>query len=168
MTVDTLVRRGYPIFFSFVVAFSIIELAISGWLVARFNHNHNYRSLGERDRVRYFLFVSAWTTLLLPILMFLFMVARNSALASVLTHIIFLFITWVLWLTASAALTQSIGGGLNCSADSVFVYCNQLNALAAFGWITWIFLTIALFLVLLLGIRTVRRGDGYGGSLIAV
>lgn len=124
--------------------------------MARFNHHHNYNSLAERDRVRYFLFVSAWTTLLLPMLMGLFMFARNSILASVLTHLILyvyfrpsavrlvltslfysLFITWVLWLTASAALTQSIGGGLSCHNSPPFVYCNQLNALAAFGWMNW-------------------------------
>lgn len=160
-------RIGYPIFFSFVLAFSVIELAISGWLVARFNHHHNYSSLGERDRVRYFLFVSSWTTLLLPMMMIFFMFARNSFMASVLAHMIFLFITWVLWLTASAALTESIGGGLSCSNSPPFVYCNQLNALVAFGWINWILLSIALFIIILLGIRTIKRGDGYGGSLVA-
>lgn len=107
--------------------------------------------------MRYFLFVSAWTVALLPILMFFFIAARNSVGASVLTHIILyvdstpaclppnlttflrdsLLITWVLWLTASAALTESIGGGLNCSTNDTFAYCGQVNALVAFGWITW-------------------------------
>ncbi len=66
----------------------VLKLAISGWLVARFNHHHNYSSLGERDRVRYFLFVSSWTTLLLPMMMIFFMFARNSFMASVLAHMI--------------------------------------------------------------------------------
>ncbi|KAF9449984.1 hypothetical protein P691DRAFT_508254 [Macrolepiota fuliginosa MF-IS2] len=167
MGVDSVVRRSYPIFFAFVFCFSVITLAISGWLVARFNSHHNYRSKGERDRVRYFLFVSSWTVLLLPFLMTLFMIARNSIGASVLSHVVFLFVTWVFWLTASAALTEALGGGLNCSTNTLFRYCGQLNALVAFGWINWVFLSFALFVALLLGIRTIKRGDGYGGSLVA-
>ncbi|KXN85993.1 hypothetical protein AN958_10603, partial [Leucoagaricus sp. SymC.cos] len=138
-------------------------LAISGWLVGRFNSHHNYHSLGERDRVRYFLFVSAWTVLLFPLFLFFFL----SFAASVLSNIIFLLITWVIWLAASAALTESVGGGLNCSTNNVFRYCGQVNALIAFGWITWIFLTFALLCCIFLGVRTVKRGDGYKGGLVA-
>ncbi|KAF5352747.1 hypothetical protein D9756_006247 [Leucocoprinus leucothites] len=167
MGVDNFVKRGYPIFYAFVWLFSIITLSISGWLVSRFNAHHNYHSLGERDRVRYFLFVSAWTTLLVPLFVLLFLFARHSADSSVLSNIIFLFITWVLWLTASAALTETTGGGLNCSTDNVFKYCGQINALIAFGWMNWILLSLALLATLLLGIRAVRRGDGYRGSLVA-
>ncbi|KAL9716713.1 hypothetical protein Ac2012v2_001166 [Leucoagaricus gongylophorus] len=159
MAVDNVVKRGYPILYTF--------LAISGWLVSRFNDHHNYRNLGERDRVRYFLFVSAWTVLFAPLFVFLFLLARYSVASSVLSNIIFLFITWALWLTASAALTESVGGGINCSREDLFRYCGQVNALIAFGWITWVFLSFALFVTILLGIRTIKRGDGYKGSLVA-
>ncbi|KAJ3572146.1 hypothetical protein NP233_g3273 [Leucocoprinus birnbaumii] len=167
MGVDGIVKKGYPIFYTILWLFAIIELAISGWLVARFNSHHNYHSLGERDRVRYFLFVSAWTVLFVPLFVLLFILARNSAVSSVLSNLLFLFVTWVLWLTASAALTESVGGGLNCSTDNFFRYCGQVNALIAFGWITWILLSFALFVTLLLGIRAIKRGEGYKGPLVA-
>ena len=46
-----------------------------------------------------------------------------------------LFLTWILWLAAAAAITQTLGGGLNCHVQTYFVYCNQLNALEGFAWL---------------------------------
>jgi len=67
------------------------------------------------------------------------------------------FMTWVLWVAAAAAVTQSIGGNLHCrcvctfslaallpdihclshSTQTEFVYCGHLNALIAFAWMIW-------------------------------
>lgn len=64
------------------------QLSISGWLVSRYENLNNFESLAERDRVRYFLFVSAWTVLLTPIVMSLFTFARRSKASSVLVHLV--------------------------------------------------------------------------------
>lgn len=48
-----------------------------------------------------------------------------------------LFMTWVFWLAAAAALTQSLGGALDCHTNTEFVYCGHLNALAGFAWLIW-------------------------------
>ena len=64
-----------------------------------------------------------------------------------------MFLTWVFWLAGAAAITDTLGGGLNCgcvvfaifphvrrsnrdmtSRDAV-TYCGQLNALEAFAWV---------------------------------
>ncbi|KAI0271439.1 hypothetical protein BC834DRAFT_442485 [Gloeopeniophorella convolvens] len=165
MAYDTHVRRGHPIFFTLLVVFAIIELAISAWLTARYNSRHDYLSKTERDRVEFLLFCSIWTVFLSPFLAASFLFASGSVLASVASHVIFLFLTWVFWLSGAAAITDSLGGGLNC--DDHFVYCGQLNALEAFAWIEWVLLTLGFVFITWVAVRASRRGDGYGGPLIA-
>lgn len=48
-----------------------------------------------------------------------------------------LSVTWIFWLAAAAALTQSVGGSLDCSIQTKFVYCGHLNALEGFAWLIW-------------------------------
>jgi len=167
MAYDDHIRRGHPIVFGLILLFSIIELSISAYLTARYNHNHNYRSISQRDRVRFVLFCSTWTIVgcLFFILLFLHS-AAGSIMTSVAAHLVFLIITWIMWTAAAAAVTEMTGGGLNCSTQTIFVYCGQLNALMAFAWIIWVLITLALIVVIIRGITTARRGDGYRGGLV--
>ncbi|KAF9461971.1 hypothetical protein BDZ94DRAFT_1166796 [Collybia nuda] len=168
MTFDTHVRRGHPIIFGLLIIFGIIQLSLSAWLTSRYNANHNYRNTTERDRVRYVLFCSIWTVVFSFFYLFMFMVnPTGSVLTSVASHLLFLGISWIFWVAAAAAVTEMLGGGLNCSNQSIFVYCGQLNALEAFCWIIWIIITIALIVVIIRGVSAARRGDGYRGGLVA-
>ncbi|KAI0321271.1 hypothetical protein OF83DRAFT_1100554 [Amylostereum chailletii] len=163
MAFDNHVRRGHPVTFALLLIIAIIELAISAFLTARFNQYHNFLSTGVRDRVRFLLFTSIWTIVFAPFFMGMFFAAPGSIFASVASHGIFLFITWVFWLAGAAALTDSYGGRLDC--DFNFVYCGQQNALEAFAWIEWVLLTFAFFFVVFMGARSVRAGDGARGPL---
>ncbi|KAJ7075615.1 hypothetical protein B0H15DRAFT_894195 [Mycena belliarum] len=166
MAMDTHVRRGHPITFGLIILFGIIELSISAWLTSQFNKHPEARTLGEQDRVRFTLFASIWTVVFSALFLILFMHSANgSVLTSVLSHLVFLALTWIIWTAAAAAVTQMLGGGLNCKFD-VFVYCNQLNALEAFAWLIWILVTFAIIVVIVRGISASRRGDGYRGGLV--
>ncbi|OCH92988.1 hypothetical protein OBBRIDRAFT_818029 [Obba rivulosa] len=163
---DPAVRRGHPILFTLIIIFGLVEVAISGWLVGKYNSHHNFPSTSVRDRARFLLFTSCWTVFFSLFYLALFLhSAGGSILTSVLSHAVFLFITWVFWLAGAAAITDSLGGSLHCSNSGV-VYCGQLNALEAFAWIEFVLLTIALFVVLLRGITSSRRGDGLRGQLV--
>jgi len=96
-----------------------------------------------------------------------FLFAAAHVTMSVASHFIFLALTWVLWLAAAAAITSNLGGGLNCKTQDFFVYCGQLNAVEGFAWVIWITLTFTLIFVLIRGISAAKRGDGYGGGLVA-
>ncbi|KAI0701265.1 hypothetical protein C8T65DRAFT_275671 [Cerioporus squamosus] len=163
---DRHVRRGHPVVFSLIIFFSIIELAISSWLTSRFNLRHDYLSLSVRDRTRFILFDCCWT-IFFGVLYFGMFLYRPTGgfLTSVLSHAVFLILTWILWTAGAAAITAALGGGLNCSDH--FTYCGQLNALEAFAWIIWILVTFALLVVFFRGISASRRGDGFRGGLIA-
>ncbi|OBZ68459.1 hypothetical protein A0H81_11482, partial [Grifola frondosa] len=130
----------------------------------------------------------AWTIFfsLFYLALFLHSASEGSVLTSVLSHGIFLFITWVFWLSGAAAITNSLWWRTELQASHTSyvamrihlsdydssshsgqpVYCGQLNALEAFAWITWVFVTFALFIVFLRGIASTRRGDGVRGQLV--
>jgi hypothetical protein len=46
-------------------------------------------------------------------------------------------------------------------------HCTQNVAAEAFAWMTWLLLTAALIVVILLGVRSMRRGDRISGPLTA-
>jgi len=163
---ESAIRIGHPIMFGAIVVFSIIEMCISAWITAKYNANHNFPNSGVRARVRYILFVSIWTILFGSGFLVVFLVATTSALASVASHFFFLTVTWILWLAAAAAITQTLGGALNCHTQSFFVYCGQLSALEGFAWLIWVLLTFMLLFVLIRGITSAKRGDGYAGALV--
>ncbi|KAJ6457057.1 hypothetical protein C8R47DRAFT_174573 [Mycena vitilis] len=167
MGMDAHVRRGHPITFGLIILFGLIELALSAWLTSRFNMLHNERSLSERDRVRFALFTSIWTVVFSGLMLVLFWHSSDgSILTSVVAHFVFLGFTWIMWTAAAAAVTEMLGGGLNCKLQDSYVYCNQLNALEGFAWLEWLLVTFAIIVVLIRGISAARRGDGYRGSLV--
>ena len=148
--------------FGALVIFSLIELSIAAWITAKYNANHNFPTSSARARVRYTLFMSIWTTIFGSVYLVGFLVAASSIFVSVASHFFLyvlyhlnffrhffsnqilvrnltysLFLTWILWLAAAAAITSTLGGALNCHAQSFFAYCSQLNALSGFAWLIW-------------------------------
>ncbi|KAJ6541530.1 hypothetical protein B0H19DRAFT_316853 [Mycena capillaripes] len=167
MSMDTHVRRGHPITLGLIIFFGIIELSLSAWLTSQFNKHNDEVNLSERDRVRFTLFASTWTIVFSALFLILFAHSANgSILTSVLAHLVFLGFTWIIWTAAAAAVTEMLGGGLNCKGQDFFAHCNQLNALEAFAWIEWILVTFAILVVIVRGISSSRRGNGYRGGLV--
>ncbi|KAJ3729219.1 hypothetical protein C8R42DRAFT_651218, partial [Lentinula raphanica] len=149
-----------------ITLFGIIELSLSAWLTARFDRFHDYTDTSERDRVRFTLFASIWTFLTAVLYGVLFTFhSPASAFTSIISHVIWLVLTWIIWTASAAAVTEMLGGGLNCNDVTGFNYCGQLNALEAFAWIEWILTTLALIVVLISAIIAGRRGDGFRGGL---
>jgi hypothetical protein len=111
----------------------LLQLSISAWLTSRYNDHHNFLSTSERDRVRFLLFCSVWSTFLSPILPVLVLLEWAQFMAGLAAHVILcaifislrsvlpsilisgsIFLSWVFWLSGAAAITESLGGGLNC------------------------------------------------------
>lgn len=164
MSYSSYLKPGYFFFFVVILVIAIIELSISAWLTSRYNSRHDFLSTTERGRVRFLLFCSVWTTFLSPIFPVLLFLGGLEILASVAAHLVFLFVSWMFWLSGAAAITQSLGGGLDC--DHHLVYCRQLNALEAFAWIEWVFLTLGLVFVIVVAVRAGQRGQGYRGPVV--
>lgn len=87
-----------------------------------------------------------------------------------------LVVTWILWLAVAASMTTALGGSLDCSSETFFLYCGQLNAIEAFAWLMWyamslytlsleltscglrILITLTLIVVLIRGIKSSEYG----------
>ncbi|CDZ97870.1 Marvel domain [Phaffia rhodozyma] len=165
MAVDTHVNRGHPILFGLLIVFTIIEGAISTWLVNTYNRHNNYPDGSIRDRSRFICFLSWWTLVFSIIFVALFQIKKDSILTSVASHGIWLILTWILWLAAAASITDALGGGLNCN-EFDGAHCGQLNALEGFAWVNWILMTVATAVAVALLVRSVRRGDRFTGALV--
>jgi hypothetical protein len=159
---DSALRRGYFIFFTVIVVFAIIVLAISAWITS--NYGSDYPFKAERDRVNFLLFCSIWTTLFSPILPTLLLLGLAEILTGIAAHVIFLFVSWVFWLSGAAALTASLDSVPTCR---FFLFCSHLSALEAFAWIEWIFMTFGFTCIIIIALRAVQRGQGYNASPFA-
>jgi len=167
MGFDNAVRLSHKILFGGLVFFGIIEGSVSTWLTVRFNEHNNYLTIELRDRVRFLVFTSWWTVFFCSIYGTLFVHSSGGILTSVASHGVFLFLTWIFWTAGVASITTSLGGGINCSTTTQnIIYCNQLNAAEGFAWLEWVLTTVAFAMVIVCGIRSLRRGDGTRGSLV--
>jgi len=165
MALEDWIRKGHTIVLGSLVFLSIIELAISAFLVTSFNQHNNYFSTDERDQTAFLLFTSIWTIVLSALFMFFFFTRPDSVISSVGSHIGFLLLTWIFWTAGAASITTTLGGGLNCVYQTVFVYCGQLNALEAFAWLIWVIITFSIIVVAIRGVVAARRGGGLKGPL---
>ncbi|KAF8581604.1 hypothetical protein K439DRAFT_1647847 [Ramaria rubella] len=169
MSIDRHIRRGHPILFGTLMFFAIVEGCISAWLTARYLSNPKARFGSVRSKTHFLLFTSWWTAIgsALYILLFLHSASTGSIMTSVASHGIFLTLTWIFWTAGAIAITVLLGGGINCSSVPFQItYCNQLDALEGFAWASWIITTILLFVVIIRGISSLRRGDGARGQLV--
>jgi len=155
------IRRGHPITYGSLALFSFIELIITAVLTG---DTDSGTSIGDKER--FLLFASVWTFVFSIFYIYAFLRAENSVLASVASHGIWLFVTWVFWLSGAAAITAALNGGLDCGGHHDFHHCNLLNASEAFAWILFIINTFAFVVVALLGYRASRNGTGWGSSLV--
>jgi len=146
-----IVQQSNPLF---------LQLAISAWLTARYGSNYPFTT--ERDRVHFLLFCSIWTTLLSPIFPTLLLLQLAEVLTSIAAHAVFLFLSWVFWLSGAAAITASLDEVSTCR---LFIFCSHLSALEAFAWMETIVLTVGFTFIIVIALRAVRRGQGYNGPL---
>jgi len=167
MGFDNIVRFSHKILFGGLVLFGIIEGSVTTWLTVQFNANNNYLDVAVRDRIRFLVFASWWTVFFCSMYGALFVHSPTGIMTSALSHGVFLFLTWIFWTAGVASITTALGGGINCSTTTrPVVYCNQLNAAEGFAWVEWVLTTVAFAVVIICGIRSLRRGDGTRGALV--
>ena len=120
-----------------------LQLSITAWLVAKYNAHHSFTHRSLRTRVQCTLFTSIWTVLFETIFLIMFMVGPiGLILTSIVAHDILLVVrcrrltvtaeliefsssvvmTWVRWVAAAAAITQSVGGNLICKCVSALYH----------------------------------------------
>jgi len=163
---DTAIRGGHTGTFVLLAILSAVTAAISTWLAVRFHQHHNYLHVSIRDRTGLICFIS-WFTLILSIVYAGLFRVTESVAVSVGSHLAWLVLIWIFWTAAAASITSALSGGINCSTVQYQVpYCNQLNAEMGFSWACWVVTTWALVVILILGVKSTRRGEGWRGGLV--
>lgn len=74
--------------------------------------------------------------------------------------------SWIFWLAYAASTSAMLSGPGRCGRDDLS-HCTQNVAAEAFGWMNWILLTFAFIAVILLGVRSMRKGERISGPLTA-
>ncbi|ORX40223.1 hypothetical protein BD324DRAFT_616956 [Kockovaella imperatae] len=167
MAFDTTVRRGHPILFGLILLFSLIEGCDTAYIVGQYNSADNYPNHSIRDRSRFLVFTSWWTVVFSALYLAFYLTGIFEIFTSIASHGVWLFITWVFWLAGAAAWSAALSGGVYCGVPGEIghYHCHQLLAAEAFAWITWILMTFALIVVILLGSRALRSGNRLSGGL---
>lgn len=148
--------------------FSLLVACITSYLVARGNGHEGYpkHSSSYRDRTRFLMFVGWWTFITSIVYIVAFFVGAMSVVSSVLSHLIWTFITWVFWLAGAAAFAAMMGGGSNCSQPEAPQHCGHYLASEAFAWMNFIILSASLAVLIAMTIAGARRGDRLTSSFI--
>ncbi|GAA6029647.1 hypothetical protein JCM8097_000983 [Rhodosporidiobolus ruineniae] len=158
---DTHLKRGHIATFSFLILFSLIEWAIAAWLVAHFN-KHGAPNSSVNGKVRFLLFTGLWTFVFSIVYVIGFLKATTSFAFSIASHAVWIFITWVFWLSGAAAITAALGSNWHGGNS------DTLYALEGFAWLNWIIVTFLFIGVIFTGFRSARSGNGFGGAMVDV
>ncbi|KIP06243.1 hypothetical protein PHLGIDRAFT_466157 [Phlebiopsis gigantea 11061_1 CR5-6] len=138
-------RRLVPAFHICLTLGSVLEAALTSWLLAQFSYLGRYPNIGSRDGVRTCLVAAGWTLVFSVVLtlMFLHPSLWRHPVASAGSQAIWILVTWCIWVAATATMNRGLPL-INSKARCAGVdYCSQLRA--AFG------LSLAAVLLLTLG-----------------
>jgi len=166
MALGSIVQRGLPIFSGFVLLFALIEMIITAVLVSSYNSTDSYPDGSYKGAIRFLLFTSIWTLVTGGGLLAAFFLATSSIVASIASFGAWAALTWLFWMAGAAAITAATSGSLHCH-HSALAHCYQLQATEGFAWIQFILFVLFIGLLIFLGVRSSRNGNGFAGSMIA-
>ncbi|EOR00669.1 hypothetical protein E3P92_03073 [Wallemia ichthyophaga] len=161
MATETAIKKGHPIYFGVLILFSIVLMSISAFLVDRYNSDDSFLSEGVSNTVRYILFCSLWTIVTASAYLVGFLavpMGSGGVLLSVASHLIWVVLTFCIWLAGAAAITAELGGGVSCKfAD--YTYCHHLNAILGLTWIDTVLIFLAMIVIIVISVRS-RSSSG--------
>lgn len=153
----TIAKFAHVTIFSVIILGCLAEIITSGILVGDFTKladSDSYSSL--LTRTEYLLFCGIWTTLFSLAYLIGLSMAPDHLLFSVASHLIWLGLTIILFVSGSAALTTEIRG-------QDLPHQQRLEILQGFAWADSILLGLAMLLILGIGIG---RRNGLSGNLL--
>ena len=123
------------------------QISISAWILVQYGYNHNYPSEGAKTGIELILFVvsisqntnslltpvrfsGCWTILVVGsyLLLFLHPILSRTPVASIGVQGVWICLTWILWIVATAYL-NAVLPFVTIYSQCSLVYCGQLKAL---------------------------------------
>ncbi|POW01202.1 hypothetical protein PSHT_12672 [Puccinia striiformis] len=156
----TVAKFTHVAIFSLVIIGCLAEIVTSGILVGDFTKLPDYSAIATRTR--YLLFCGLWTFLFSTIYVVGLSTAPDHLLFSVASHLIWLGVTIVLFVSGAAALTTEIKGQ-HFPPSTTARNATRFVTSQRFAWADSILLGLALLLILGIGIG---RRNGLSGNLL--
>ncbi|KAG8899156.1 hypothetical protein FRC01_010642, partial [Tulasnella sp. 417] len=151
------IRRYHPILFGLITAIAIALIGLTAWThhqqsVAPFGGN------GLTRRLDFLIFLACWTTLFGAAYMIFAHTGRFGMIASHASHVLWLFITWVMWLVG-AALYQHRLNRFGCGPTHR--RCQINRAIEGLSWVEFALCFITMWIIILhVGGKTARYRTG--------
>ncbi|KAF9463917.1 hypothetical protein BDZ94DRAFT_1257757 [Collybia nuda] len=124
-------QRYAPLLYIYIVLSSLVELALTSWLLLQYRFHHNFPNTRTRTSVRLLLFAACWTTLTAGVysVLFLHPIWSKHPVSSVGAQTLWVSVTWLIWIVGTALLNSSVPSLLLHVRCSDVVYCGQIQAL---------------------------------------
>lgn len=140
-------RRLVPAFHIWLTLMSLLEIAVTSWLLGQWHYTGRYATVGSRDGIRAALIAGVWTLLCSAglTMMFLHPSLWRHPVASAGAQAAWILFTWIVWVAATATMTRALPL-LRARARCAGVeFCGQLRTAFALSLAEVLLLTIGLF-----------------------
>ncbi|KAK7006224.1 hypothetical protein R3P38DRAFT_1704094 [Favolaschia claudopus] len=152
-------HRYAPIAYAFVVITSLVEVAISSWVLLQYSLQGNYPNSETRSGVRLVLFSACWTSVTAAAFTILFVHPKwtKHPICSVGSQSIWILLTWTFWLASALVLNHAIPRLFARDMCQQLIYCGHIRAIFAFSVLEFIVFTVGLATTAFLAWRLARE-----------
>ncbi|KAK6996512.1 hypothetical protein R3P38DRAFT_2565570 [Favolaschia claudopus] len=146
-------HRYAPIVYAFMVITSLVEVAISSWVLLQYSLQGNYPNPETRSGVRLVLFSACWTSVTAGAFTILFVHPRwtKHPICSVGSQSIWILLTWTFWLASALVLNHAIPRLFASDMCQQLIYCGHIRAIFV------LFFTVGLVAMAFLAWRLARE-----------
>lgn len=156
------IRRYHPILFSLITAIAIALLGLTAWThhqYSKFGLTRGVLGTGLSRRLDFLIFLSVWTTVFGAAYIIFAHTGRFGAIASHASHVLWLLITWIMWLIGAALYHQYLNHHKFCGVTTRM--CQVNRAIRALSWIEFALCLITMLIIILhIGSKTARYRTG--------
>lgn len=159
------ISRYHPILFGLIAATALALLGLTAWQRHQ-QHLFPYGGSGLTSRLDFLIFLSVWTFLFAAAYIIFAHTGKFGAIASHASHVLWLFVTWVMWLIGAALYHHRISQ-VGCGTSHM--RCQINRAIKALSWLEFALCFLTMLIIMLhVGGKTSRYRSGpYDGQQYA-
>lgn len=148
------IGRYHPLLFTLITTIAITLIGLTAWQ----RHQPNFGGSSLSRTLNFLIFLSCWTTLFGGAYIIFAHTGRFGMIASHASHVLWLFVTWVMWLVG-AALYQHRLNQIGCGPSHK--RCQINHAIEGLSWAEFAICFITMWVIILhIGGKTARYRTG--------
>lgn len=138
--------RSLPVFYALLAFVSLLELAMTSWLLGQYAHTRKFASVGARVGLRGTTFAACWT-LVFTMVYSTYLIHPTlvkSVVVSIESQSAWTLLTWCIWVGCTATLNRAVPLIALKSRCAGADYCTQLRSAFALALTEVLILTIGM------------------------